>query len=123
MPQHRYRVEHTDGNVSYIHPIAAQSPSPDPVHLTARQELRCAVLRWKASVARAEVSKANAQGIYATDSLLAFERQADAYEAKVSQIVANAAANPRKPPGIVKELIVGLGLIFSLCLAFHLWSK
>jgi hypothetical protein len=122
MPK-RYRVEHADGNVSYIHPMPKPAPMPEPVHLTARQELCCAVLRWKASVARAEISNANARGIYATDSLLEFELQADRYEAKVSEIVARAAANPRKPPSIVKELIVGLGLIFSLCLAFHLWSK
>jgi hypothetical protein len=96
---------------------------PEPVRLSPAAELRCAFVRWKASMARAEIARARAHGIYVTDTLIEYERQIDGYEQQIAQIMARAAANPRKPPSIVKELIVGLGLIFSLCLAFHLWSK
>jgi len=121
--QHRYRVEHRDGNVSYVYPMAKPVPIPEPVRLSPAAELRCAFLRWKAGIARAEIAKARAHGIYVTDTLTEYERQIDSYEQQIAQITARAAANPRKPPSLFREVIVGLWLICLIVLAFNLWSK
>lgn len=122
MPK-RYRIEHADGNVSYVYPMAKPAPIPQPVRLSPAAELRCAFLRWKASIARAEIARARAHGIYVTDTLIEYERQVDHYEQRIAQIMARAAAKPYTPPSLFREVIVGISLIGAVCLAFHLWSK
>jgi hypothetical protein len=121
----RLRIEHGDGNVSYLHPepMAKPAPIPAPVRLSPAGELRCAFLRWKASMARAEIARARAHGIYVTDTLIEYERQIDRYEQRIAQIMARAAAKPYTPPSLFREVIVGMGMIAAVCLAFHLWSK
>jgi hypothetical protein len=123
MPKHRYRVEHTDGNVGHVYPMAQPAPIPQPVRLSPAGELRCALLRWKAGIARAEIARARSHGIYVTATMIEYERQVDRYEQRIAQIMARAAANPYTPPSLFREVIVGIGLIGAVCLAFHLWSK
>lgn len=117
-------IEHGDGNVSYIQPVP-KSLSLDPIsiHLTAREQIHCAWLRWKAAESRRAVAEANSAGIYGTQSLHTYQAQADEYEARIGQIEANAAArDDRHRVSFYKQCVVGMAIVLLIALGFALWG-
>lgn len=118
-------IEDGDGDVSYIRPVPkAFSLDPIRIDLTVREQLLCAWLRVRSSIALDEIQRRGNGGAYTTESTLEYSRQVDTFERRIAEIHANAATREQRARmSFYRQCVVGSAIVLLIALGFEWWGK